>query len=1404
MSQGQWEDDPCRHRVRQSNETMEWTDSASHLSRSPTRSSRVEQYGNGNGSGSGSGDDDDAAEELEREREKEKEKENQNLCEGDVCDPPASSSSSKQQVCRNGKNFVQHLSTLAPWAGEALKLPIRVVDYLPSFPQPMDANFQTLISNKREFAMLHSRSGEKIEDGDYYPQQKFVRLFLEHYDRLFLVSEPGTGKTCSVASFCEYVVRLRHFNIANSMSKLKRFVIVVRSPFHIENIKNMIRKVCSANFYDTHRGDFSKASGAKRRRTSTVDAEYLRRLAYKNMTHVGYEFLTYRGLAKLLNEKYLNSRTPNVFALRQRFADTLLWIDEAHNIALSANQLLNRKHHVKEDTYWAIHRLCHEVEKMKIVLTTATPMLNDAAEMISLVNLLRPEDGRPPHNWDWRETDDETFAFRFPEAAERNIDRKVASWSSVVPHFIGQMNPRLDIKTMDLSHLEQHFRGIFVYSRQDAVGVKVTYVGQPGRVNLDDEVSKKSLPGKMRGKLTLYQSKMSLFQSRSFDKVYRGMTEDNFFFQQSRNVSNFMFPKGDVKEGFDRYMSSSSSGMYKATNEFDGYLSDMSNIRKSSCKFHKIVQLCMGEPGNCFVYGEHVKGSGLYVLAACLEAQGVKRYSDTTPVIDPSTGAIKEPLASTSVMRYALFTGDNQTNYANVLDLMNCSGNSQGRYIKIFISSKIGREGISVKNAQQIHLVSPEWTSSGIFQATSRGIRADAHRDLSRALGGSREVEVKVYLHCAVSACNNSIDRNMYFTAERKDEGIQRVLTVAKRVAVNTQLDYDKNVRPGDSAAGMHYVPADPWAKFGSDESSFKLYMYSIVASYIKDSILHNLHSSSEIRGRSGGCLDVDVDVAVAGSSAADDLSQKGVQTLSTVVNRFSKVYSNATMSYAIQWKLRDKVHCMDIYARPGRIEISRGLVYYSTCIGVNSPNYSDVIMGVRVLSLLDMMSKSEEMYFKLVVSEMEPNLMTADAFAKILRNERLSTSGSIYLIEAIIQHTMELFGVDSLDLWDTIETASREAAVLESSSSTVSQDPSSLPSHRLLHKTGRYILRFVQDGIDVTEYGSHEEGNGCGRLDAEDVEEVRRHAILKYWYVIKMYRSLLFKFKEPVSQLDEWYAKYTKMRSRGEGGYGGLASASHTSHSAERGLGGMKRALGKQHSTVKKIWSTSHSADNETLNATMGDVLVHILHVLDEASTPYSIVPRIGKAECRTRVLHLSEFRKRVGWRDVTNKEFYTYNPIVQSLFNMHLINQSKRGIHGIVYGESFRICEPDPTIDLSDLRRRKKGKLCRTISSDKLKFILASMNVKPSPDLIVEYLDAKKRKETNPLRSRRPAGKIDVTHTSRLLAEVESDMTADQFNIYEEWLDLKGMTTATLCAIVKKAMVRANKVLYYNIKMM
>lgn len=268
---------------------------------------------------------------------------------------------------------------------------------------------------------------------------------------------------------------------------------------------------------------------------------------------------------------------------------------------------------------------------------------------------------------------------------------------------------------------------------------------------------------------------------------------------------------------------------YRASREFEPWLEDMEKIRQLSCKFHEVVRL-VSEPdsGNAFVYSEHVFGSGLIVLALCLEAQGFERFTDTTSIFLPGEEEESKPFCARSVgqrirpdfprkLRYGLLVGGiPDANRDAMLEAMNSYENRHGDYIKVLLSSSVGREGINVNNVQQIHLLSPEWTQSAIYQAISRGIRSTSHVALLEEIGDELEregkdrslarVTVKVYKQAAVPLSDikgdmdldGSIDEIMYQGAEYKERQIRRVLRMMKQYAIDCWIHWGRNVRPDD------------------------------------------------------------------------------------------------------------------------------------------------------------------------------------------------------------------------------------------------------------------------------------------------------------------------------------------------------------------------------------------------------------------------------------------------------------------------------------------------------------------------------------------------------------------------------------------------------------------------------
>ena len=80
--------------------------------------------------------------------------------------------------------------------------------------------------------------------------------------------------------------------------------------------------------------------------------------------------------------------------IKSKFSNTIFVFDEAHNIHTlddDAEKIKNNANIKKE-----IMRLTHLIEKSKIILVTATPIINFPKDFSTLINLFRPLNDQMP------------------------------------------------------------------------------------------------------------------------------------------------------------------------------------------------------------------------------------------------------------------------------------------------------------------------------------------------------------------------------------------------------------------------------------------------------------------------------------------------------------------------------------------------------------------------------------------------------------------------------------------------------------------------------------------------------------------------------------------------------------------------------------------------------------------------------------------------------------------------------------------------------------------------------------------------------------------------------------------------------------------------------------------------
>lgn len=657
-------------------------------------------------------------------------------------------------------------------------------DLVYTYPPYHVENIQTLISGKEEFREVGALTSEAPpKKGQLFRHQKYMKRLMLQYDDQLLMHMTGTGKSCSVVSVAEHYKALAGAleDIRLTKPPYKRVYILVKGQALIDQFKYEILCKCTDGDYITDQIINSKSETARKTNVSRSISKF-------------YTITTYGTFAKTLF-KMTDEQMKN------EFNNSIFIVDEVHNInddnlggtlkkdPLTGNEYYykmkkNKSTGIREEKiiesrliYDQLWRLFHLVKPRKVMLLSATPMINDAREIRSKMNLILPADRQIPDDIDWTSVAVET--------------------------------------------LEPYFRGLISYVRSLDTGAIPTYQGK--LLTIEDQKSH----------MIVYSTQMDAKQ----EAVYLQAVEDPLslrpdsdkpeaFDDLKRQAANFIFPDNSTGSvGYKKYVLENKNE-FTPTKEFEKWLSSPELLRSMSAKFYEIVRLCKEDPGNCWCYSNYIRGAGAIVLGLCFAAQGFENFSETRSVFSISAeGKLSSVCGAKSLddadiqrdrrvtipkkLRYALLTSETTGPERTVLlELFNSYENRHGEYIKAIIGSPVTRDGLNLANSLQIHLTGPGWNQASSYQAESRAIRSTSHVDLIAeekerliSLGLDPEnasIQIKIYRHAAVTQENSSVDIEMYELSEEKDKEIKRVMRIMKEVAVDCRINYARNVRPKD------------------------------------------------------------------------------------------------------------------------------------------------------------------------------------------------------------------------------------------------------------------------------------------------------------------------------------------------------------------------------------------------------------------------------------------------------------------------------------------------------------------------------------------------------------------------------------------------------------------------------
>lgn len=268
---------------------------------------------------------------------------------------------------------------------------------------------------------------------------------------------------------------------------------------------------------------------------------------------------------------------------------------------------------------------------------------------------------------------------------------------------------------------------------------------------------------------------MSEFQSIAYKKSIGHLNLNNMnannmtrtFLISPRQASNILLPSGRIGK------------LRNITKTFD--------VKKHSTKFFNCLENIKSKPnevGPTFVYSNFVTKAGVEDFAEIL--QKVEGYQLVEKNMCPMNKG----------KRFAMFRTGQPDENTRILKIFNSYENRNGDIIRIILGSPAMKEGITLLNVRQIHILDPYWNRSRTEQIIGRGVRYCSHKDLPES-----QRRVDVYHYYAVpkktaEANNNnkiSVDKHIRKISDYKEKSINIVNDLLKQVALDCKHFKDQN-----------------------------------------------------------------------------------------------------------------------------------------------------------------------------------------------------------------------------------------------------------------------------------------------------------------------------------------------------------------------------------------------------------------------------------------------------------------------------------------------------------------------------------------------------------------------------------------------------------------------------------
>ena len=691
----------------------------------------------------------------------------------------------------------------------------KVIALKKEFNEHQYVGFDEKLSNKEQLAKLET-FGEELRNADFElaPHQMFVRNFLSlqsPFNSILLFHDLGTGKTCSAISISE---EMRDYN--NQINNNNK-IIIVASPNVQDNFKAQLFNENNLKLVG-NKWTIKGCAGTKllNEVNPTNDSDIskekiiklVNQLISSNYIFVGYTKFANKIKALLGGDE--NNDDKKTQLIRTYFDDTLVVIDEAHNIRIGTQGTVK----IAVDM---LEQLVQRTKTMRLCLLSGTPMYNDPSEIVWMLNILNKNDNRPAIKISDVFTKDGEFKTLMDGKKTKNIGfETLIRQSNGYVSFVRGNNPYTfpfkiypsmfaNKKNLINKYPELLLNNQLIDDTIKHIEIFVTNIGDYQEIVYNYIIEK--LKEKMEKDNIIFEEQDAfgytyledplialnfVYPSIKFDKEHKTHLRAEEDIQEfSFNYKYLVGSKGLTNTM--KYEEKKNSGGIKQLVNFEykkeiidnyGAIFSYEEVGKYSSKIKSICDNIISSDGIVLIYSEHIDG-GVIPTALAIEELGYQRFGKTKslfkiPPTDRKGGYI-------IISGNKLYSPDNDEEIKAAAR----EENKDGDIIKVIIISRAGAEGIDFKCIRQIHLMEPWYNLNRPDQIVGRGVRTFSHISLPFA-----KRNVQIFFHGTILNImnnNEAADLYVYRKAEDKSIKIGKVTRVLKENAIDSVLNVEQN-----------------------------------------------------------------------------------------------------------------------------------------------------------------------------------------------------------------------------------------------------------------------------------------------------------------------------------------------------------------------------------------------------------------------------------------------------------------------------------------------------------------------------------------------------------------------------------------------------------------------------------